>query len=63
MSEQGDHDFVEGDRVRARTRADFPLGIVLKIMARGYILVRWDGDILETAHHSELERIAVDGAT
>ena len=49
--------------MRARARTNFPLGTVLRIMARGYLLVRWDGDILETAHHSEIEKVAVDGAT
>jgi hypothetical protein len=25
-------------------------------MDRGFLLVRWDGDVLETAHYSELEK-------
>jgi hypothetical protein len=25
-------------------------------MDNGFLLVRWDGDVLETAHHSELEK-------
>jgi hypothetical protein len=29
---------------------------VLKIMDLGYLLIRWDGDVLETAHHSELAK-------
>jgi hypothetical protein len=27
-------------------------------MDSGYLLVRWDGDVLETAHYSELEKAA-----
>jgi len=50
------HAFVEGDRVRALRRQDFPLGTVVKLMALGFVLVRWDGDVLETAHHSELAK-------
>ena len=50
------HGFAEGDRVRAPRRAQFPQGTVVKLMDGGYVLVRWDGDVLETAHHSELEK-------
>ena len=50
------HVFVEGDRVRAQRRRDFPLGTVVKLMALGFVLVRWDGDVLETAHHSDLAK-------
>lgn len=46
--------FREGDRVRAHRRPGFPQGTVIKLMEFGYLLVRWDGDVLETAHHSEL---------
>jgi hypothetical protein len=46
--------------MRARQRADFPLGTVVKLMALGFLLVRWDGDVLETAHHTELAK--ADGA-
>jgi hypothetical protein len=48
------HGFVEGDRVRARHRPEFPHGTVVKLMELGFLLVRWDGDVLETAHNSEL---------
>src|SRR5215213_2710128 len=51
------HSFVEGDRVRAQRRAKFPDGTVLKLMDLGYLLIRWDSDVLETAHHSELQKI------
>jgi len=50
------HVFIEGDRVRAQRRRDFPLGTVVKLMALGFVLVRWDGDVLETAHHSDLAK-------
>jgi hypothetical protein len=50
------HGFAEGDRVRAPRRPQFPHGTVVKLMDNGYVLVRWDGDVLETAHHSELEK-------
>jgi len=50
------HSFAEGDRVRAARRAEFPDGTVLKLMDLGYLLVRWDSDVLETAHYSELQK-------
>jgi hypothetical protein len=55
---KSEHGFAEGDRVRAPRRAQFPEGTVVKLMDRGYLLVRWDGDVLETAHHSELEKVS-----
>lgn len=51
------HNFAEGDRVRAQRRAQFPDGTVLKLMDLGFLLIRWDGDVLETAHHSELQKL------
>jgi len=51
-----EHGFAEGDRVRAPRRRQFPRGTVVKLMDRGFLLVRWDGDVLETAHYSELEK-------
>jgi hypothetical protein len=51
-----EHGFTEGDRVRAPRRPQFPHGTVVKLMDNGYLLVRWDGDVLETAHYSELEK-------
>jgi hypothetical protein len=50
------HGFAEGDRVRAPRRPQFPQGTVVKVMDEGFLLVRWDGDVLETAHYSELEK-------
>ena len=50
------HSFVEGDRVMAPSRPGFPAGTVVKLLTHGYVLVRWDGNVLETASHSELER-------
>ncbi len=51
------HGFHAGDRVRARSRPGFPAVTVVKLMDGGFVLVRWDGDVLETAHHSELVKI------
>ena len=51
------HLFAEGDRVRAARRPEFPDGTVLRLMDLGYLLIRWDSDVLETAHHSELTKI------
>jgi hypothetical protein len=51
-----EHSFAEGDRVRAPRRQHFPQGAVIKLLDSGFLLVRWDGDVLETAHHSELEK-------
>jgi len=47
----------DGDRVRAAHRAGFPDGTVMKILDGGFVLVRWDGDVLETAHPRELTKI------
>jgi hypothetical protein len=47
----------DGDRVRAAHRTGFPDGTVMKILDAGYVLVRWDGDVLETAHPRELTKI------
>lgn len=51
------HSFAEGDRVRATRRRDFPDGTVLRLMDLGFLLIRWDSDVLETAHHSELTQL------
>ena len=51
------HALLEGDRVSALRRAHFPNGTVMKVMELGYVLVRWDGDVLETAHHSDLTKV------
>jgi hypothetical protein len=52
--------FAEGDRVRAVTRPDFPHGTIVKVLEKGYFLVRWDGDVLETTHHSVLAKVERD---
>jgi len=49
------HSFKVGDPVRAARRADFPHGVVVQLLADGFLLVRWNGQLLETAHHSDLE--------
>jgi hypothetical protein len=53
--------FAEGDRVRAPRRTHFPDGTILKRMELGYLLVKWDGDVLETAHHTELIKVIAHG--
>lgn len=57
MTESSEHGFFEGDRVVATARPGFPPGTVIKRMDRGFLLVRWDGDVLETAHHLELTKV------
>lgn len=57
MTDSSEHGFFEGDRVSAAARPGFPLGTVVKRMDRGFLLVRWDGDVLETAHHLELTKV------
>jgi hypothetical protein len=52
------HSFAESDRVRARNRPEFPDGTVLRVMDLGYLLIRWDSDVLETAHHTELAKLS-----
>jgi hypothetical protein len=46
-----------GDRVRAVRRPGFPSGSVFKLLDRGLVLVRWDGDVLETADSTQLARV------
>lgn len=46
----------EGDRVIAPSRPGFPAGTIMKCMSYGYFLVKWDGNVLETTHLSELSR-------
>jgi len=57
MTEQA-HRFVPGDRVHAPRRAGFPHGTVVTVFSAGLVLVRWDGDVLETADPHEIEKIA-----
>jgi hypothetical protein len=58
-----EHGFAEGDRVRAPRRAQFPQGTVVKLMDKGFLLVRWDGDVLETAHYSEVDKVSGEPAS
>jgi len=51
------HCFAEGDRVRAVHRGAFPDGTVIKVLDQGFLLIRWDGDVLETAHHGDLTKL------
>ncbi|MGH8177877.1 MAG: hypothetical protein ACREV5_16600 [Steroidobacter sp.] len=50
----------EGDRVRALKRPGFPLGSVLRLLNSGFVLVRWDSGVLETAHSAELVKVEPD---
>ncbi len=47
--------FIPGDRVIAASRHGFPSGTVVQLLNHEFVLVRWDGDLLETAHCSQLE--------
>ena len=49
--------FAEGDRVVAPSRPGFPAGTVMKLMTSGYVLVRWDANVMETSYCAELDRI------
>ncbi|MBC7983716.1 MAG: hypothetical protein H7Y02_07680 [Candidatus Obscuribacterales bacterium] len=51
------HGFKVGDQVRATRRRDFPHGKVMQLLDDGFVLVRWNGQLLETAHHSDLEAL------
>ena len=52
------HDFKVGDRVRAQRRPGFPQGVVLQLLPDGFLLVRWHDDLLETAHHTDVELLS-----
>lgn len=60
MTDATAHGFVEGDRVAAVARPGFPNGTVIKLMELGYVLVQWDGNVLETAHQRELVKVEAD---
>jgi hypothetical protein len=60
MTHGVEHEFGEGDRVAAPSRPGFPKGTILKLMDLGFVLVRWDGNVLETAHHLELAKAERD---
>lgn len=55
--EKQPHDFAIGDKVRALRRLDFPDGTVVQVLDGGFVLVRWHGDLLETAHHTDIQRV------
>jgi hypothetical protein len=61
MSNDYSPELKEGDRVAAVSRPGFPTGTIVKRMENGFILVRWDGDVLETAHFAELVKVAPSG--
>jgi hypothetical protein len=55
--------FRVGERVRALSRPGFPDGTVVKLLDADYVLVRWDGDVLETAHYSQLSKVSPEPST
>jgi formylmethanofuran dehydrogenase subunit B len=60
VADSTSHAFCEGDRVCAVARPGFPHGTIIRIMDAGYVLVRWDGDVLETADHRKLVKVTTD---
>jgi hypothetical protein len=52
------HGFAIGDKVRALRRPGFPEGVVVQLLDGGFVLVRWQGELLETAQRSDIERVA-----
>lgn len=50
--------FQPGDRVRADARTGFPDGTVERVLDATYVLVRWDGDVLETADCRKLRKLS-----
>lgn len=60
MGAAGAHAFRTGDRVCAATRPGFPLGTVVQLLDDHYVLVRWDGDVLETADYRQLHKVSPD---
>ncbi len=57
MSSADDGAFTPGDRVCADARPGFPEGTVESILDDIYLLVRWDGDVLETADRRKLRKL------
>ena len=53
--ERHPHMFAVGDQVRALRRPEFPTGVVVQVLDGGFLLVRWQGNLLETAHHGDIE--------
>jgi hypothetical protein len=47
--------FKVGDRVRALRRDDFPDGTVVQLLDNGFLLIRWNGHLLETAHADDVQ--------
>jgi hypothetical protein len=56
------HAFIEGDRVRSLHRDPFPDGTIVKVLENGFVLIRWDTDVLETALHCDLAKLRNSGA-
>ncbi len=57
--EKHPHSFAIGDSVRALRRPGFPEGTVVQLLDGGFVLVRWQGELLETAHHSDIDGAAL----
>ena len=55
--------FSVGERVRALSRPGFPHGTVVKLLDADYVLVHWDGNVLETAHHDQLSKVPPEPST
>jgi hypothetical protein len=53
--EKHPHSFAIGDSVRALRRPGFPEGSIVQLLDDGFVLVRWRGGLLETAHYGDLE--------
>ena len=51
------HPFKVGDRVCAKRRVEFPDGVIVQVLDKDYLLVRWNGNLLETVHRTDIERI------
>jgi hypothetical protein len=50
------HLFRSGDRALAKHRPEFPHGTVVQLLDKGFLVVHWDGELLETVHHTNIER-------
>jgi hypothetical protein len=55
--EKHPHSFAIGDAVRALRRPGFPTGSIIQLLDDGFVLVRWHGDLLETAHCHDIELV------
>jgi hypothetical protein len=56
--EKRPHSLATGDAVRALRRPGFPEGTIIQLLDDGFVLVRWRGDLLETAHCKDIEAVS-----